>query len=349
MCERAGAARLARAARIAGLAAPLAGLAAPARAESVVALLPLPFRVTQVRDAGSEVAVAVETSGLPQLPRRPAGGVVVMWGETGGAALTLAGDRVAVVPLSPEAIEGLSAGETPRGALAGSRRALSGPVTAYLTGATAGDPAGAAGVTVRERQPVAMSAEPKPVPVTTTTVPAGADAVFTGETVRTVDIDGALHLVVVKARAGSESLALIGREAGAWRLRAEIPAGPGGLSPAASADFGDGAPSLAVVRGAEGVLQHWSVAGARPALRAEARGYAAPAAPLALDGGGTALALPTLDRAALALVSLRGGIVERARVALPAPAGPGLAVLGGGRGAHILVVLADGRVADVRP
>ncbi len=101
-------------------------LASPAAAEPRVALLDLPFRVTQLRDAGSEAALAVSTAGLPQLPRKP-GPLAVAWGETGAAVVTLTGDRVTVIPLPLDAIEGLTAGETPKGAVPGSRRVLAGP------------------------------------------------------------------------------------------------------------------------------------------------------------------------------------------------------------------------------
>ena len=62
-----------------------------------------------------------------------------------------------------------------------------------------------------------------------------------------------------------------------------------------------------------------------------------------LFGVGLAIAIMggylLVDRAALAFVSLRG-LAERARAALPAPAGADLAVLGSGRGAHVVVALA---------
>ncbi len=112
-------------------------LASPAAAEPRVTLLDLPFRVTQLRDAGSEAALAVTTAGLPQLPRK-AGPVAVAWGEAGAAILMLAGDKVTAVPLPLDAIEGLTAGETPKGALPGSRRVLAGPLSAYLSGPSRG-------------------------------------------------------------------------------------------------------------------------------------------------------------------------------------------------------------------
>ena len=51
----------------------------------------------------------------------------------------------------------------------------------------------------------------------------------------------------------------------------------------------------------------------------------------------------------LAFVSLNGGIKELRRIPLPAKAATGVAALGSGKAAHILVGLEDGRVVDVRP
>ncbi|GJE03470.1 MULTISPECIES: hypothetical protein [Methylobacterium] len=354
MCERARAA-LALLILAAGAAAsPAAADPAPAAAgsvaaTSVAAILPLAFRADQIRGPGSEAALAAETSGL--LGRKVSGGVALLWGEGGGAVLSLSGEAVAATPVSAEAAEGLAAAETPRDAWPGTRRALSGPVSAYLSGR--GSEAGAPTITVRERQPVALGGDPKPVPVSTATVPAGPDAVFTGDEVRAAEIDGGLALLALKARGAATSLAVIGRRDGAWGLRAETPALAGSLGPVAAGNFdGSGRLSLALVRSeaGEGRLQHWRIAEGRAVLAAEAPGYAESGAALDLDGDGTAeLAIPTRDRRALAVVSLKGGITERARVALPAPARAGPLVLGSGRKAHVLIGLEDGRVADWRP
>ncbi|TGD95429.1 hypothetical protein [Methylobacterium nonmethylotrophicum] len=343
MCERR---RAAIALACGGIAALLS--AAPAAAEPRVTLLEVPFRVTQLRDARSEAALAVATAGLPQLPRK-AGPVAVAWGESGAAILALSGERVAVIPLPLDAVEGLTAGETPKGALPGSRRVLSGPVSAYLSGPSRGPDGrpGAAGVTVRERQPVAMSADPKPVPVATATVPPGAGAVFSADTLRPVEVDGTLHLLALSEHPEGTSLALIGRQDGAWRVRAETPPEPGPLSLAA--DLPGARPGAVLVRGDEGRLEHWSLAGARPVRQGQARGtdgkgFSAPGAVL---GDGSELVLASRDRTALAYLSLKD-LAERTRTALPAPVGAGLAVLGSGRGAHVVVALADGRLATVQ-
>ncbi|GJD65348.1 hypothetical protein [Methylobacterium frigidaeris] len=323
--------------------------AVPAAAEPRVTLLDLPFRVTQLRDQASEAALAVTTAGLPQLPRK-AGPVAVVWGEGGAAVLTLSGDRVAAVPLPLDAIEGLTAGETPKGALPGTRRVLAGPVSAYLSGpsrAPDGRP-GAAGVTVRERQKVTMSADPKPVPVATATVPPGAGAVFSADTLRPVEIDGSLNLLALGEHPEGTGLAVIGRQDGAWRVRAETPPEPGPL--ALAADLPGQAPGAVLVRGEEGRLEHWSLAGGKPARQAQGarsadgKGFSAPGAVL---GGEVVVA--SRDRAALAYVSLKD-LTERTRATLPAPIGPGLAVLGN----QVVAALADGRLAvlqdgDARP
>lgn len=143
-----------------------------------------------LRGSRSEAAVSVATSGLLPITGGKAGAqtgaqqagdeesapIAVVWGDDGGAVLALAEGTVTVRPIGRDAVEGLTAAETPRGALPGSRRALSGPLSAYLTGRTRAPDGGAAAavLTIRERQPMAVSADPKPVPVATATVPAGA-------------------------------------------------------------------------------------------------------------------------------------------------------------------------------
>ncbi|KAB1069514.1 hypothetical protein [Methylobacterium planeticum] len=360
----------------------LSGLlaAAPAAADPAVAILDLPFRVTAMRGPGSEVAVAVATSGLLPIAR-PKGGrtadpaargseedeapLVVVWGEEGGAALSLVDGAVRTTLLGAEAIEGLAAAETPRGALPNARRALSGPISAYLTGPTramGGDGAShAAGLTIRERQPVAVSAEPKPVPVATATVSAGPEAVFAPRRPRVAQLNGRAAFVAVTATGqGASELVVIGREApnAAWAVLARTPPQPGGaLKVAAIGDFSGTGPQVAAVRAPEGagVLQLWTYARGVLTLSAEAPGYtdgidnADLAATLDTDRDGQReLALPTGDRAALALVSLKGGISERARIPLPAPAASGVAALGAGAGTRLLVGLADGRVAVIQ-
>lgn len=100
----------------------------------------LPFAVKAMRGPGSDVALSVATSGLLPIARAPASAdpkatastvppsVVVVWGEGGGAVLSLDGDRLRTTLIGAEAIEGFAAAETPRGAVPGSRRALDGPL-----------------------------------------------------------------------------------------------------------------------------------------------------------------------------------------------------------------------------
>jgi hypothetical protein len=358
---------------------------APAAADPAVTLLDLPFSARALRGPGSEVAVAVATSGLMPRPK-PASAdprakatsedapVAVVWGEAGGAALTLSEGRLTTTPLGADAIDGLSASETPRGALPGARRALLGPLSAHLS--RTGSPERTS-LTIRERQPVAMSTEPKPVPVTTSTVSAGEGAGFLPRGPRAARIDGRPILVAVAAEAaGASSLVLVARSgagssgvssSGEWAILARSPpqaaeAGGEPVTPAAIADFsGTGRPQVAAVRAPDGtgLLQVWAYEGGALSLRHEAPGYTdlSPgggegdlAALIDLDRDGVPeLALPIADRSALAILSLKDGIRERARIPLPAPAAFGLAVLGDGPAARLLVGLADGRVAMVAP
>ena len=315
-------------------------LASPAAAAPRVALLDLPFRVTQLRDAGSEAALAVTTAGLPQLPRK-AGPVAVAWGETGAAVLMLSGDTITVVPLPLDAIEGLTAGETPKGALPGTRRVLAGPLSAYLSGPSRGPDGrpGAAGVTLRERQKVTMSADPKPVPVATATVPPGAGAVFSADTLRPIEIDGSLNLLALSEHPEGNGLAVIGRQDGVWRVRAETPPEPGPL--ALATDLPGPTPGAVLVRGEDGRLEHWTLTGGTPVRKGQSAGGKGFSAPGAVLGGEMVVA--SRDRAALAYVALKS-LTERARVDLPAPVGAGLAVLGN----RVVVALADGRLATVQ-
>lgn len=351
----------------------------PARAESTVTILDLPFTARALRGPGSEVATAIATSGLLPLARRkPAsadpgakaaadedGAVAVVWGDAGGAALSLVGGKLTTTLIGAEAIEGLSASETPRGALPGSRRALLGPASAHFTKA-----GGPTSLTIRERQPVAISAEPRAVPIATSTVSAGPDAVFAPRRLHAARIDGRpVFLAVTVDASGGSALALIGRPerdaSGAWDVLARSPtqaheAGAQPIKPAGIADFsGTGRPQIAVVRAPDGagLLQIWAYdAGALTLLR-EAPGYtdlspgegeADLAALVDLDRDGVPeLALPVADRSALAILSLKNGIREQARIPLPTLAAFGVAVLGQGPETRLLVGLADGRVALV--
>lgn len=373
-------------------------LAAPAAAAEPipqVSLLDLPFAVKAMRGPGSEVALAVSTSGLlpiakakpvpkpssadpkaapaPQPDETEAAPVAVIWGEGGGAVLSLEGGAVRATLIGAEAVEGLAAAETPRGAVPGSRRALSGPLSAYLSGPTRGATGQAAGLTIRERQPLGVTAEAKPVPMTTVTLAPGPDAVFAARRPRIAGFgahfggtfDGKPMVLAVTASGRASALVLAGKDAGgAWSILARSPPQPGkepdgvALAPAAIADFsGTGQAQIAAIREPDGAgaLQLWSYAEGALGLKQEESGYAGAgaddvdlAALIPPEPGGTPdLALPASDRTTLVLVSLKDGIRERARILLPGPAALGVAVLGRGAGARILVGLADGRVAVV--
>ncbi|WP_267357798.1 MULTISPECIES: hypothetical protein [unclassified Methylobacterium] len=345
-----------------------AGPIAEARAEPVIRVLDLPFTVRALRGPRSEVAVSVATSGLLPIAGAKVGHdagdeesapVAVVWGDEGGAVLTLANGTVTVKPIGREAVDGLSAAETPRGALPGMRRALSGPLSAYLTGRTrAPDGSEAAAVlTIRERQPMAVSTDPKPVPVATSTVPAGGDAVFAPLRPRLLRLAGhPAFLAATLSGAGSGGLALIthpNAEA-SWAVAARTPpqSGPP-LKIAGIAEFAGSGTLQAATVSASGRLQLWTLQPDRIEAGAEAAGYAAGdgdsdlAVTAPAGGASPELVLPVAGRPEIALVSAKGALHERLRVTLPAPATNGIVVLGEGPAARLLVGLADGRVAVI--
>ncbi|MCJ2011154.1 hypothetical protein [Methylobacterium sp. J-076] len=340
----------------------LAVLAAgPARAEPALRLLDLPFKVREMRGPHSEVATAVATSGLLPLVRggdgtRGSPPIAVVWGEEGGAILAVENGAVAVRPIGREAVEDLVASETPRGAVPGTRRALEGPLSAFLTGRTRGPDGGPAAttLTLRERQPLAVSTDPKPVPVATAAVPAGDGAVFAPRPPRIAALGGrpaVLAATLTGADAGG--LVLIARPASdpaAWAVSARTAPGP---RPALAAlgDFSGKGLQAATVD-STGRLTLWNLAPDRIEPGPEAAGYTlgdgeADLADTLAREGGADLALPVAGMPALAIVSARDGLRERLRVALPAPVGTGVAALGEGAGARLVVGLGDGRVAAI--
>lgn len=370
--------------RRAALAALLCLATLPAGAEAArVEPVALPFAVKAMRGPGSEVALSVATSGLLPLARAPASAdpkaaspagppsIVVVWGEGGGAVLSLEGETLRTTLIGAEAVEGFAAAETPRGAVPGSRRALDGPLSAYLTGPTralGGAPGQGAVLTLRERQPLGVTAEPKAVPVTTHTLAPGEASVFAGRTPRITRLDGRPAVVAVTAQGPAGSALALARKGadGAWTLAAASPPqagrGPEGapLALAGLADFaGTGTPQIAAIRApeGEGVLQFWRIADGTFSLAGELPGYAGPvageeadlAAAVPRGANPPELALPVAGRGALALVSAKGGAPrERLRLPLPAPAAHGVAVLdASGSAKKILVGLADGRLVAV--
>lgn len=357
------------------LAAGLCLLAGVAEAEPSVSILPLSFSVREFRGPASRVGSVAATTDALRGHRELAGvPLAIVWGEGGGAALSLARGTVVVTPLRGGPAD-LLALEHGRDAIPGSRVAVAGPLTVTLVDPTRDYPHEALGsstharsLAITERRAPPPGPDPKPVPIATARVPAGPDAVFEDRAPRLADLDGngtpAILTIRSFAKQGSQLVVIARREAG-WAIAAETP--PAGeparwLNVAAVADFtGTGRPQVALVKTphADGILQLWSYAGGRLALIAEKAGYSnhafgqpgqdlAGAVDLAGDGRFD-LAVPSLDRGSLAIVRLRGGLAETARVALPGRAATGLAVLGTGRDTHILIGLENGQVADVRP
>jgi hypothetical protein len=361
--------------RLASLALTLAVLAGGARAEPSVTVLPLDFKVAEFRGPASQEAKIIPTTDAMRQHKLGSGPFVVVWGNGGAAALYLAGGELRTQPFALPATEGPTLGEAPRDALPGSRVQSAGPLRVHLAGPTKTYVHGALGpdgeareLVVSERQPVTMSGGVQKVPVERTRIEAGPDAVFEDREPRLADLDadGGTEILVVKSyQTRGSALAVVAKRDGAWRVVAETP--PVGeaqrwLNPAAVAAFqGDGKAAIALVKvpHVDGVLQVWAFEAGKLVLRHEAAGYSNHvfgssaqdlAAAIDLDGDGVPeLAIPTLDRGALALLSLKGGIKELRRVALPAKAATGIAALGAGKTAHILVGLEDGRVVDVRP
>ena len=368
------AASMSRLAPVLALAVTLLG--SLARAEPTAAVVPLPFAVEHFRAPQSHLARTLASSTLlaEKLPLDRA--LVVVWGKTGGAAFHLEKGELKQVRFSHQG-EDAPVPEASRNAVPGTRMQSAGPLTVALSGARAdyhhnvfGAVSEAGAIAVAERQPLAgVSAQPRAVPIRTATVESGADAVFEDVEPRLADLDGdgTPEIVTVKSYLDKGSaLAIIGRRDGAWRLLAETP--PIGerhrwLAAAAVADFdGDGRPEIALVRTPhlQGVLQIWAWQDGKLALKHEASGYtnhilgsAIVDNAVAVDLDGDArpeLVIPTFDRKALAVLSLRGGMIKEVRrIALPAAAGRGLAALRAGKDVHILVGLEDGRLAAVRP
>lgn len=333
----------------------------PALAEPAIRILDLSFKVREMRGPRSEIATAVATSGLLPIVRggdgrRSAGPIAVVWGDEGGAVLIVENGAVAAKPIGREAVEDLVASETPRGALPGSRRALDGPLSAFLTGRTR-SPDGtfaAAALTLRERQPLAVTTDPRPVPVATASVPAGDGAVFAARPPRILSLAGR-PAVLAATLTGTDSggLVLVTRSSAdpaAWTVSARTAPGP---RPALAAlgDFSGKGIEAATVD-STGRLKLWSLSSDRIEPGPEAAGYTIGdgesdlADTLARDGA-IELALPVAGMPALAILSGRDGWRERLRVTLPAPAGTGVAALGEGADARLVVGLGDGRVAAI--
>ncbi|MET0367788.1 MAG: hypothetical protein ABW058_06425, partial [Methylobacterium sp.] len=93
-------------------------LASPRAEAPGVRILDLPFKVRALRGPRSEAAISVATSGLlPIAGARsgpPAGDeesapIALIWGDDGGAVLSLTDGTVMVRPIGRDAVEGLTA------------------------------------------------------------------------------------------------------------------------------------------------------------------------------------------------------------------------------------------------
>jgi hypothetical protein len=356
----------------------LASLApAAAAADPSVTVLPLPFAVTEFRGPESRAAtVAPSMDALRGKRLADRGPLIVVWGGQDGAALTLVGDRVQVIPMQGSAGD-LAAAERGRASIPESRVTVAGPLSASLTDPTPDQPHRALGsrtqaraVTIGERRAVPPGPDPRPVPVETTRIEAGEGAVFEDREVRA---DGAQRgrppvLVTIKSyKERGAALAIIDRRDGVWQVAAET--APTGepetwLNPAALWRPREGGPlqiALVARPHRDGpppalVLRRRAADAARarrPGYSNHAFGLTAQDLATRLDpdeGGREVIAIPSLDRASLALVSFGPrDIVERGASRFRRGPATGVARLGRGRDTHILVGLEDGRVVDVRP
>jgi FG-GAP-like repeat len=192
------------------------------------------------------------------------------------------------------------------------------------------------------------------------------DAVFEDLEPRIVDLDGDGHddVIVVKSylKRGS-ALAVIAERRGKYEIVAETP--PLGaphrwLDPVGIADFtGDGKADIALVRQPHviGALEVWSWRDRRLHKAAELSGTAnhiagtraiGMAAVADFDGDGVAdIAVPSLDRKALRIVSFAPQAREIASVKLPAKAVTNLGLIKGGTVPALALGLADGSLVVV--
>jgi hypothetical protein len=358
-----------------------------ATAEPGVEILPLPFAVAEFRGPASDLVRALPSAKAVVGERAlPEGLHAAAWGRTGGAVFALVGGRVQALPFATAPGDEPPLPEAPRDAIPSSRRQSAGPLTAFLAEPRTDDAHGVLGdgieagrLVVQERESLSgISTQPRPVPVRTSSVPAGEGAMFEDLEPRLADLDrdGTPEILAVRSTpSGGSTLAVVAKRDGAWRIVAETP--PAGqprrwLNPAAVADFdGDGRTDIALVRAphGEGVLQVWTWTAGGPAvggpaagglaLKHEAAGYSnhalgSTATDLAAtadldENGRPELIVPTLDRRALTVLSLKEGIRELRRIPLPTRVERGVAALGTGRATRILAALEDGRIAVVRP
>lgn len=267
-------------------------------------------------------------------------------------AVTRQGDRIGVrfldAPARPTLPErALPDGHVVQGGKDVRRAWLADPTTRYDHGVL-GDKIEAGSVVIETRDG------------TRHTVSAGPDAVFEDLTLRLADFgDGRDSIVVVKSylKKGS-ALAVIGHRRGRYEVVAETP--PIGrphrwLDPAGIADFtGDGKPDIAFVRMPHvlGNLELWTLDGDKLTKRQQMPDFANHiagtralnmAAVADFDGDhGADLALPSLDRSRLRLVSFLPRPREIKSLPLPAKATTNFGIVGGDGARTIVFGLADG-------
>jgi hypothetical protein len=345
----------------------LAALATPAEAEPSVTVLPLGFEVEQLRGPSTRVAQTATSIEAFRGVRGLTTPLAAVWGRDGAAVLTLDGDQVRITR-APRGGD-LTALERGRDALPEGRVAGTGALSAQLevpardyAHEALGSPVQARVLAVTERKPSPPTSDPKPVSQDVARIPAGEGAVFEDREPRLVDLDGPAILVVRSYRDRGSALAVVAKREGTWRVAAETP--PDGepfrwLNPVAAGERA-ARRDLALVRRPhlDGLLQIWRLDGEKLILRAEKAGYSnhafgSAAQDLAVwyvaEGGGARLAVPILDRSALAILEVGPEIREIGRIPLPAKVKSGVTALGRGQGVHLLAGLEDGRLADIRP
>lgn len=345
------------------------------RAEPSLSVVPLGFELTEFRGPASRLATAIASIEAFRSARPPlAGALVVVWGREAGAVLQLDGAELRVRPFA-KGIGDLGPLERGRGAVPGARVGVSDGLTAAFEDPVRdyphealGSPVHPRALSVAQRRAGPPGSDPKPVPTERARIEAGPGAVFEDLEPRLVDLDGdgTPEILVVRSyRDRGSALAVVARRGETWRIVAETP--PDGeafrwLNVAAAGDFGPDLPrAIAIVRRPhlDGLLQVWRFEDDRLVLAAERPGYANHAfgstalglAALVLgEDGSRRIAVPTLDRKSLAFLSVSArAVTETNRIALPARALAGVAVIGRGRAAHVLVGLEDGRLVDIRP